>query len=166
MKSVRYIFSGWRKMVIEALLIVLVFWAVRYYQQQDMTTGVAPPIQGMMLDQNEIDWPAYKGKPLLIQFWATWCPVCRYEEDSIQSISADYNVLTIASWSEDTATYMKEQGLDFATLDDPQGVWASRYGIKAVPATFIVNSEGKIDYIETGFSSEIGLRLRLWSLEL
>ncbi|MDH5426285.1 MAG: protein disulfide oxidoreductase [Gammaproteobacteria bacterium] len=159
-------FSGWRKLLIEVLIIVLVFMGVRHYQSRDMSSGPAQPLHGTLLDNSKIDWAAYKGKPLLIHFWATWCPVCRLEENSIESISQDYNVISIAAWSEDTSAYMQKQGLSFPTLDDIDGVWADRYGVTGVPASFIISKEGNIEFAERGYSSETGLRLRLWWIEL
>ena len=164
--TIKSYFTGWKKLVLEILLIVMVIVAVRAYQQRDTVTGDAIPLKGQLIDQSQINWQAYKGKPLLLHFWATWCPVCKIEEDSIQSISEDYNVLTVSSWSDDTEAYLKEKGLNFKTLVDNDGVWAKRYGIKGVPASFIIGPEGKIEFIETGYSSEIGLRLRLWWIEL
>lgn len=159
-------FTGWKKLALEMLLIVIVIVAVRAYQQRDSLTGDAIPLNGQLVDQSQIDWQSYQGKPLLLHFWATWCPICKIEEGSIQSISEDYNVLTVSSWSDDTEDYLKEKGLNFKTLVDNDGVWASRYGIKGVPASFIIGPDGKIEFIETGYSSEIGLRLRLWWIEL
>jgi len=165
-EKLKYFYSGWRKIVLELLLILVLIVAVRAYQQRDVVTGAAIPLTGQLMDGSVINWNAYKGKPLLLHFWATWCPVCKIEEDSVQSISEDYNVLTVSSWSDDTEAYMKAKGLSFKTLEDNDGVWAKHYGIKGVPASFIINSNGKIEFIETGYSSEIGLRLRLWWIEL
>ena len=108
-------FTGWKKLALEILLIVIVIFAVRAYQQRETITGDAIPLSGQLIDQSHINWQAYKGKPLLLHFWATWCPVCKIEEGSIQSISEDYNVLTVSSWSDDTETYLKEKGLNFKT---------------------------------------------------
>lgn len=158
--------SGWKKWLLQFGIIVVVFVLVRAYQQRDVLTGLALPIQGQLTDQRVINWQDYRGKPLLLHFWATWCPVCRLEENSIESIAKDYQVLSIASWSENTPDYMEKNALSFATLDDINGVWATRYGIKGVPASFLINANGEIEFVETGYSSETGLRLRLWWIGL
>lgn len=157
--------TGWRKIVLEIMIIVIVFFGVRYYQHQDVLKGAAIPLEGILLDKTQLDWSKYQGKPFLIHFWATWCSVCKFEEDSIQSIAQDYNVITVAAWSENTLAYMRKQGLNFNTLEDTEGVWPAKYGVKAVPTSFIINKKGDIDFIETGFSSEFGLRMRLWWLK-
>lgn len=157
-------FSNWQKIALEISLIVILFVGLRYYQQLDIHKGAVIPISGTLINGSELNWAQYKGKPMLIHFWATWCAVCRLEEQSIQSIAKDYNVLTISSWSDNTQAYLKKQGLDFPTLVDSEGQWAALYGLSAVPASFIVNADGYIEFIEIGFTSEIGLRLRLWWL--
>ncbi len=159
-------YSGWKKWLFDIALILLVIIAVRAYQQQDVISGQAVPVSGQLIDQTVINWQAYRGKPMLLHFWATWCPVCRLEEDSIQSIAKDHPVLSISSWSDDTLDYMQQQSLNFPTLEDNDGSWAKRYGVKAVPTTFILNADGGIEFVETGFSSEWGLRLRLWWLQI
>lgn len=165
-KSIKNFFTSWKKWLLEIVLIILLITGVRLYQQRDMVSGHAIAISGEFTTEQALDWTAYQGRPLLLHFWATWCPVCRFEQDSIQSISKDYPVLSIASWSEDTINYMQQNGLDFPALDDVEGEWAKQYGVKAVPTTFIIGPEGNIEFIESGFSSEIGLRLRLWWLGL
>jgi thiol-disulfide isomerase/thioredoxin len=164
-KSCKAYLTGWRKLLLEVLIIAIVFFGVRYYQHQGVLKGAALPIEGILLDKTPLDWSKYQGKPLLIHFWATWCSICKFEENSIQSISKDYNVITIAAWSDDTLAYMQKQGLSFSVLEDADGVWATKYGVKAVPTSFIINQKGDIDFIESGYSSELGLRLRLWWLK-
>jgi len=166
MKKLMLLVTGWKKILLEVLIIALLYWGIRYYQQQDIVKGQAPVIQGVMLDQKAINWSDYQGKPLLVHFWATWCRVCQFEQDSIEAIAKDYQVITIASWSDDSREYMQKHGLSFPVLDDQQGHWAKRYGISAVPVSFMLDADGKIAFIESGYSSEIGLRLRLGWLEL
>ncbi|MDH5517120.1 MAG: redoxin domain-containing protein [Gammaproteobacteria bacterium] len=166
LKKIKPFYRGWRKYLIEGLAIIIVITLVRQYQQRDVVSGLAPPIQGVMLDNTRINWQDYRSKPLLIHFWASWCPVCRLEESSIASIAKDYQLLSIASWSDDTVSYMQQRGLDFPTLNDIDGKWAKRYGISAVPTSVIVNPAGQIYFVESGFSSEWGLRLRLWWLQI
>ena len=165
-KKFKSVYRGKKKYLIDFVLIVIVFISVRQYQTQDIVTGQALAVDGILLDNTKIDWQSYQGKPLLIHFWASWCKICRLEEDSIQAIAKDYQVLSIASWSDDTVSYMQQRGLHYPTLNDIEGKWAERYGIKAVPSSIIIDKDGYISFIETGFTSETGLRLRLWWLQL
>lgn len=61
--------------------------------------------------------------------------------------------------------YLKRENLSYPVIVDEDGEWANVYGVKAVPASYIIDSKGVIRFIEKGYSSETGLRLRLWWLE-
>ena len=60
------------------------------------------------------------------------------------------------------AQYMKRQGLDFPVLNDPDGLISDAWGVHAVPASFVLEREGKIRFVEFGYTTGIGLRARLW----
>lgn len=58
--------------------------------------------------------------------------------------------------------YMQEQGIAFPVLTDRDGALSRAWGVHAVPASFIIAPDGQIRFIEVGFTTGIGLRLRLW----
>jgi thiol-disulfide isomerase/thioredoxin len=106
---------------------------------------------------------------VLVHFWATWCPICRLEQDSIASIAADWPAITIATTSgsaEELSDYLREDGLTMPVLLDEHGEIARRWGVQGVPATFIVDGDNIIRHAGMGFATEIGLRLRLWLTRL
>ncbi len=83
----------------------------------------------------------------------------------MQSISEDYTVISVASWSEGDAkvkAYMQENQLTFPVLLDNTGELAQTFGLKGVPISFILDPNGEVKFVETGYSTEAGLRLRLW----
>ena len=81
------------------------------------------------------------------------------------SIAQDYPVVTIASWSDGEAAvkkYMLDNGLTFPVMLDDSGQLARSFGLKGVPASFVLSPNGEIAFVETGYTTEAGLRLRLW----
>jgi len=106
-------------------------------------------------------------KPVLIHFWATWCPTCKLEADNIQRISNYYQVVTIAVNSganEDILKYLKEKDLSFRVVNDQYGIYAKEFQIAGYPTTFIYNAEQKLVFSEVGYTSSFGLWLRMiWS---
>lgn len=158
--------AKWRGHAINLLLFVAVVAGIRAWQQRDMASGVAPALQGITLAGQPYQLSAHPGHPVLVHFWATWCPVCRTEQSSIAAIAHDDpDVVTIAMQSgkpEEVVKYMKEQGIDFPVLNDSNGSLAGAWGVHAVPATFIVAPDGQIRFVEAGYTTGIGLRLRLW----
>ena len=155
----------WFRLVVELLLIILILFVVRAWMQRGMLSGAAPEFHGKLLNDESYDLVADNRRPLLIHFWATWCPICELEQESIQSISIDHAVITIAMQSgeaEEVTAYMHQEKLQFRVINDPDGVLARRFGVRAVPSSFIIDKNNNILFRETGFTTETGLRLRLW----
>jgi thiol-disulfide isomerase/thioredoxin len=155
----------WLRIVVEAILIVLVLVAVRGWMQRGMLSGSVPEFQGNLLNNEAYALLADRRRPLLIHFWATWCPVCKLEQESIQSISEDHAVITIAMQSGEAGevtAYMRQEQLQFPVMNDPNGVLSRQFGVRAVPSSFIIDEDNTIMFRESGFTTEIGLRFRLW----
>ncbi len=153
------------KILQQVLLVILVLVAIRTYIQRDVVAGVAPMISKQLLDGSPVSLVQFRGAPVLVHFWASWCGICRLEEQSINAIAKDHALLTIAMQSgdnEEIGAYLRAQGLSFPVVSDPDGRIASSYGIQGVPASFILDAEGHIRFVELGYSTEAGLRLRLW----
>ncbi len=160
--------SRWRKWGrrgIELLVILTLFFALRAWQQRDIVTGPAPELAGTLLDGQPVSLAELHGNPVLVYFWATWCSVCALEENSIDALAGRYHVITVAMQSGSDAeviSYLEENGLSFPVLNDPRGVFANNWGVRAVPASFVIDANGQIRFTEVGYTTGIGLRGRLW----
>lgn len=149
----------------QVALVLLVLGAVHLYRTWDTASGQAPAFQARDLQGRAVALADYTGRPVLVHFWASWCPVCRLEEDSIDAIAHDHPVLTVAldSGSDgELKQYMAEQGLEFTVINDRDGAIAARYGVQGVPASFVIGPQGDIRFTSVGYTTGIGLRLRLW----
>jgi thiol-disulfide isomerase/thioredoxin len=156
----------WLRRGLELLVFIVIIMGVRAWQQRDIVTGVAPVLSGELLDGKPYVLPARPAQPVLVHFWATWCPICRAEQGSIESLAQDNpNVITVAMQSGNSIAvqkYMSEQAVSFPVINDADNQISARWGVQAVPASFIVDTEGNIRYVEIGYTTEIGLRIRLW----
>ena len=156
----------WLRYLFELIIIVALVFAFRGWQQRNMVSGIAPDIQGVLMDDSITQLKNYRGKPVMLHFWATWCPFCKLEENGITSIAKDWPVLTIAYQSGDKADiekHLKERELEsWATISDPDSRLAELYGVTGVPTTFIIDANGNIRFREVGLTSAWGLRARLW----
>ena len=155
----------WVKITLEVLFFILLYLALRAYMQRDTISGPAPLVQAMTIQQQNFDLATSQPKPILVHFWATWCGICKLEQDSIQALSQDYNVITIAMQSgsdQEVQAYLDEHQLSFKVINDVEGDYVSAYGVRGVPASFIVNSENKITSSEVGYTTGWGLRFRMW----
>jgi thiol-disulfide isomerase/thioredoxin len=158
--------AKWRRIAIQVLIFVAVIAGVRAWQQRDMVSGVAPALQGTTLAGLPYKLPAHPGHPVLVHFWATWCPVCRAEQGSIAAIAHDNpDFISIAMQSgnaDEVVSYMREQKITFSAINDQNGRISAAWGVHAVPASFIITPDGQIRFVEVGYTTSLGLRLRLW----
>ena len=158
--------NKWRNRTIKALIFIVVIAGFRAWQQRDMVSGPAPALQGMTLAGQPYQLAAHRDGPVMVHFWATWCPICKTEQDSINTISHDdANVITIAmnsGKSEEVVKHMQEEGIDFPVVNDPDSSISNAWGVHAVPASFIISPSGQIRFAEVGFTTGLGMRLRLW----
>ncbi len=158
-------------LVWQIALIGILFVGIRAFTQNGLVQGQAPEFSGLTLQGPAFSLQqalkANQGRPMLIHFWASWCSICRVTEGSIEAIAKDYPVITIAMQSgdhEEVAAYLRKQGLSFPVILDEEGELSARYGVKGVPTDLIVDSQGQVRFSESGYSSEWGLRARLWYL--
>jgi thiol-disulfide isomerase/thioredoxin len=143
----------------------MVIAATRFWIQKDVVSGVAPNINAVMLNGQQFNLYKNKARPLLVHFWATWCPVCKLEQSNIENISKDTSMITITMQSgsdDEIKQFMKDENLSFDVINDESGVLSRSYNIKGVPVSFIINKENKIQFVEVGYTTELGLRMRLW----
>lgn len=144
---------------------MLVVIAVHVYQTWEVVDGSAPAFEAALLDGTPVSLTTIQDRPLLLHFWASWCPVCSVEQASIQSISEDHAVLTVSidEMSEKKlADWMTGQGVNYPVVADPAGTLSRRYGVSGVPTSIIIGADDRIRFVEVGYTTEAGLRLRLW----
>lgn len=151
--------------LLELVVIALIYFGVRTYMQRDLASGSVPKIQATTLSGQRFDITRPREGPLLVHFWATWCPVCRLEQNDIQALSKKYAIMTIAMQSGDqdaVRAFMQKEGLSFPVINDPTGELARQFGVTAVPVSFVVNRHNRIRFVERGYTTAWGLRLRMW----
>ena len=157
--------SAMLRRTIEIALLFLVIWGVRTWQQRDAASGIAPPLDGTTLDGTPYTLQEHGDRPVLVHFWATWCSICALEQGNIDALSQDQAVITVAMQSGDSADvkrHLEHEQLRFPVINDPDGALATAWGVHAVPASFIVDAKGQIRFVEIGYTTQPGLRWRLW----
>jgi thiol-disulfide isomerase/thioredoxin len=158
-------YPNWLILVVQILSLLGLYFVLRAWQYKGLIQGEAPPIAAQTLDGRYFSLNANHDSPLMLHFWATWCSICNLEHDSISGIAGDWPVMTVAmqsGGSDELNRYMAEHGLEWPVIVDQHGTLARRFGVKAVPTSFVIDANGDIRFSEIGYTTEIGLRARLW----
>jgi cytochrome c biogenesis protein CcmG, thiol:disulfide interchange protein DsbE len=135
----------------------------------------APPAAGKSvpdftltsLDGKRVHLSELKGKAVVINFWATWCPPCREEMPLLEVAAKKYQdqVLFLAvDDNEDQAQvrdYIQKMGLDLTVLLDPDGKINELYFVQSYPNTFFIDADGILRAQRVGQLDEAILRRNL-----
>ena len=132
------------------------------------TSGRIPaPQQGFLAPEFELKTPAgdtlklsdLRGQAVLINLWATWCPPCRAEMQTIQEVYDEYKVqgftvLAVNMTYQDdplaVMPFVHKQGLSFPILLDETGEMADAYELRSLPSSFFVDRNGIISEVVIG----------------
>jgi thiol-disulfide isomerase/thioredoxin len=102
----------------------------------------------------------YRGKTIILDFWATWCGPCIRTMPEIQRLhekylSNDLIVFGVNSWEEsNSSAYMKEQGFTYGLLLKGE-VIAKTYGVNTLPAVYVIGGDGKIAFRSIGVHDDL-----------
>jgi peroxiredoxin len=141
------------------VFIACVFLIVFLRKERDSTLKTAEPIQPGLempnftfpdINGKEVSLSDHRGKVVLVNVWATWCPPCRQEMPSMQSLyekfkGENFEILAVSIDSEGreaVAPFMRKMNLTFPALLDPGETIRSLYGITGVPESFIIDKQG------------------------
>ena len=100
-----------------------------------------------------------RGKPIVVNLWASWCPPCRAEMPAIEKVYQDYKdlglvVLGVNTTNQDSeadaATFVRQYGLTFPIPLDRDGSVSVRYALRGLPTTFFIDREGIIRSVVVG----------------
>ena len=124
-------------------------------------TGGPPPALALRdLDGRLHQLADYRGKVILINFWATWCVPCREEMPSIQQLKdklagKPFVVLAVNLDEPESRirTFLSQMKLDFPILLDPEKKAAPAWGARILPASFVIGPDGRIRYSLLGETS-------------
>jgi len=152
------------KEILSFIVILLIFSnALSYYRATSLNKEKLNISNITLIDNTQ--FKINNDKPTLVHFWATWCPTCKIEAPNIQSLSEDYEVLTIAVSSkgdENIQRYLEEHNLNFKVFNDIDGAYARKFNISVFPTTLIYDKDKNIRFSEVGYTSTWGLTLRMW----
>lgn len=156
-----------KSFIIKVLIVIIAIAGIRFYQQYGLSSGVAPEFLSKSITGVGIGVTSELPEATIVRFWATWCGICALEHDNFESLSRSGAPLLNIAWQSGTddllLEYAKKNQINPVNIiNDKTGTIAALYGVKATPTTFIISRAGKIIFTEVGYTTTLGLQLRLW----
>jgi len=109
----------------------------------------APPVEGRTLDGRTVELSRFAGRPVVVNFWASWCYPCREELPMLTEARAEHRGLVVLGVllrdiPRDARRFARTHGVTWPTVVDPDGRIAERYGVRSAPATMLIRPDGRI----------------------
>lgn len=152
------------RIVFIALMALLVLSSCTKGKKQAIKGEEAPDFTLNDTNGSNVHLSDLRGKVVLIEFWATWCPPCRESIPAMNEIYKRYNEkgLVILGISvdkgqnvvEDLRAFVREYSILYPVLIDSKNV-NNLYGVYSIPTTFLIDKEGKVVLKNIGFSPEL-----------
>lgn len=117
----------------------------------------APPIVGTTLDGGPFDLTSLRGRPVIVNFWASWCGPCRDELPLFRAKLAEHEAEGLAivgvmyrDEADLAQAFATGFGVTWPTVVDPSGTLASAYRVVAPPQTYFIDRAGVVRSIQIG----------------
>ncbi|AFH62035.1 redoxin domain-containing protein [Paenibacillus caseinilyticus] len=139
-------------------------------EEKPVAGSAAPNFKLLGLDGKTHNLSDYEGKPVVVNFWGTFCEPCRNEMPALERQHAKWgDKVAILGLNLDepkvaVENYVKETGVTFPILFDKEETMRKRFGVKEYPTTFFLNGDGTIAAIKVGEMDEPFIERTLTSL--
>lgn len=158
--------AGFLKSLLAWSVVLILVLAMQIHARSGLVDGgQAPEIRGELVEGGAFAGLRTLPKPAVVYFWASWCGICGLMQGTIHQLSKDVPMISVAMASGDrtsVSAYRQARGFRIPTVLDEDGRLGRLYGVKGVPALFILDRNGNIHSATTGYTSELGIRFRLW----
>ncbi|NOZ71861.1 MAG: TlpA family protein disulfide reductase [Chloroflexi bacterium] len=151
-------------------LLAIFYYGVLNPPNKRVSEGMAPPIEMKTYDGEPISLAAYRGKPVIVNFWASWCLSCREEQPILEAAWRKYKdrvmFIGIAYLDQEVnaRAYMEEFDVTYPYGPDLGSRIYTAYHVQGVPETFFIDAEGKLHGFHVGPISAQALDERIQQL--
>lgn len=120
--------------------------------QSPLLGRLAPVTEGRTLDGEQVSIDDYRGRWVVVNFFASWCTPCIVEHPELAAFDAAHRAagdaaligVTFDNESDDAREFFAERGGDWPVIDDPDNTIGVTYGVAKVPETFVVHPNGTV----------------------
>jgi thiol-disulfide isomerase/thioredoxin len=147
-----------RRVLVNVLLVLMLFVVITVFTDcsgestSDLSIGSkAPDFELYDLDGDVHKLSEYKGSPVFLNFWATWCGPCRGEMPHLEDVYEEWKddgltffAVNIGESSTDVVSFLDYFGFTMPVLLDSAKTVSRRYGVSGIPTTYFIDEDGII----------------------
>ncbi len=141
-------------------LILIIFVFLPFSVSAAISVGdTVPSFKARSIDgSNNVSMDEYRGKVVLIDFWASWCPPClksfpKYDDLRREIGTSDFEIVAINvdENTDDAKKFLSKHPVSFPIVKDPKGVLPGVFGVKAMPTSYLIDKNGVVKYVPAAF---------------
>jgi peroxiredoxin len=124
--------------------------------------ALAPNVTLRSADGGTVALSTYRGKVLLVDFWASWCAPCKTSFPALDSLYREYQprglevlAVNLDERRRDADAFLRARSHRLTVLFDPSGASPAAFGVKAMPSSFLIDKAGNIRFTHMGYSGNV-----------
>jgi cytochrome c biogenesis protein CcmG, thiol:disulfide interchange protein DsbE len=139
-----------------AAVVALIVFEVATASSGSKTGHLAPALPRKVLQGPQVTLTDLRGKPALIDFWASWCEPCRQEAPAIARLQhavgnrAALVGIDYTDREDSGRSFISEHGWHFPVLSDPNGIYGAHFGFSGLPTAIVLDRAGEVSAILRG----------------
>jgi cytochrome c biogenesis protein CcmG, thiol:disulfide interchange protein DsbE len=156
-----------RLVLLLILLSLIGVWCTRRPSPRVAAVGQeAPPFRLADLKGREVSLSQYKGKVVILDFWATWCGPCRLSMPLLEKLQANNPdefvllAINLEESPEEVRAYVEKEGIKATVLLDTEGTLARDYSVESIPMQVIIDKKGTVRQVLLGFNPNMTEQLK------
>jgi thiol-disulfide isomerase/thioredoxin len=145
------------KKLLLGLCGLFIFSTVQAMELQPWKGGATPPLALKDLNGKIHKLEDYRGKTVMVQFWATWCPPCLKEIPAMQRLEKKmagkpFVILAVnmGETQKDVSEFVNKMKIGFTVLMDEEGKGVGDWKVFVAPSSFLIDPQGKVRYTLQG----------------